>query len=511
MYFKPLKGFSLFLITFSLGLGTFIQILDSSIANVSIAYIAGDLGVSVNQGTWVITSFSISNAIVLALTGWLSTRFGQVKLFVWSTILFSITSWLCGLAWNLPALIFFRILQGASAGGLIPLSQSLLINNYPEDKKGSALGFWGMIVIVAPILGPIIGGYITYNYSWPWIFYINIPLGFISAALTWYLLKDRESETKQDPIDTIALLLLVIGVSSLQVMLDKGNELDWLKSDFIRLLLIIVIISFIYFIAWNGYSNYPVIDFYLFKDRNFVIGTVLGAIGFLMFFGSTVLLPLWLVSQLNYTAYWAGIAVMPIGIIPVFLSSFVGKKTGEIDPRLMATFSFLCFSYTFFWFSNFTTNVSLYQIFLPRFVQGLAVTFFFIPLLTIALGSIPNKSLASASGVFNFIRLIAGGGVGTALYVTLWSRREVFHHTRLTEAVTVYNPQTIQFYDLLENLGIKGNQANQLTDQLLTAQSYLLAVDDAFWLSGWTFLLTIPLIWFSKRVKSDKKAIAVAE
>jgi DHA2 family multidrug resistance protein len=512
MQFKPLTGFSLILITLSLGLGTFIQILDSSIANVSIAYIAGDLGVSVNQGTWVITSFAISNAIVIALTGWLSDRIGQVKLFVLSTILFSITSWLCGLAWDLPILIFFRILQGASAGCLIPLSQSLLIHNYPEDKKGTALGFWSMIVVVAPILGPIIGGYITYNYSWPWIFYINIPLGFLSAGITWALLKERESETKQDPIDSVGLSLLILGISSLQILLDKGNELDWFKSPFIQLLLVITLITFVYFIAWNAYSCYPIIDFSLFKDRNFTIGTILGSLGFFMFFGSTVLLPLWLISQLNYTAFWAGVAVMPIGIFPLFLSPLVGKKAGIIDPRLMSTFSFICFSYTFFWFSGFNSDISLYQIMLPRFFQGIGLSFFFIPLLSITLSSIPNKSLASASGVFNFIRLVAGGGFGTSLYVTLWDRREVFHHARLTEAVTSFNPLTSQLYEILkDDLGINNGMTNQIVDHILVREAYLLAINDVFWLSGWTFLLSLPLIWASKRVKSRAETSITSE
>lgn len=508
---KPLQGFLLVLLTIAMGMGTFIQILDSSIANVSLSYISGDLAVSVNQGTWVITSFSISNAIVLALTGWLSDRIGQVRLFVWSTALFSITSWLCGLAWSLPALIFFRILQGASAGALIPISQSLLLINYPEDKKGTALGLWAMVVIVAPILGPVVGGYITYNYRWPWIFYINIPVGFFCSWLTWYLIGDRETEIKRHPIDFIGLFLLIIGVSTLQVFLDKGNELDWLKSPAIRVLLVVWIVSFIYFIAWNFYSLHPVIDFKLFTNLNFVVGTVLASLGFLMFFGSTVLLPLWLVSQMNYTAFWAGIAIMPIGVIPLFLSSFVGRNVSRYDPRWMATFSFFVFSLTFFWFSYLNTDADLLHIMLPRFVQGLGITFFFIPFLTIALASIPNQSLASASGVFNFIRLVAGGGIGTALYVTIWSRREVFHHARITESVTDYNQITNQFYLLLEGLEITGDKAHAVTDLLIMNQSYLLAVNDVFWLTGWTFLGLIPFIWISRRVKGQAAAHAIGE
>lgn len=510
MNLAPIKGFSLFLLTLALGLGTFIQILDTSIANVAISYIAGELGVAPNQGTWVITSFAISNAVVLALAGWLSHRFGLVHLFVWSTALFSVTSWLCGIAWNLPILIFFRILQGASAGALIPISQALLLLNYPEDRKGLALGFWAMIVVVAPILGPIIGGYITYNYSWPWIFYINIPLGFLSSFLTWYLLKDRESPTHDDPIDLVGLLLLVISVGALQVFLDKGNELDWLSSDFIRLLLITSIIAFIYFVVWNYYSSYPIIDFALFRDYNFVIGTLLASIGFLMFFGSTVLLPLWLETQMNYTAFWAGVAVMPIGFMPLLLSSLIGRHVVSVDARLMVTFSFICFSATFFWYSILTPDVDLYHLMLPRFFQGIGLAFFFIPLVTITLSSISRESLASASGVFNFIRLIAGGGMGTALYVTLWDRREIFHHARLVENISSYRPISTQFYDRLARLGIESSQANQLIDDTITSQAYLLSINDIFWLSGWTFLIAAPLVWFCRRVHPPSEEVALS-
>ncbi|WP_068471340.1 DHA2 family efflux MFS transporter permease subunit [Candidatus Protochlamydia phocaeensis] len=500
-----LHGIRLILLTLSLGLGTFIQVLDSSIANVSISHIAGDLAVSPNEGTWVITSFAISNGIILAITGWLAERFGGIKLFVWSTTLFSITSWLCGLAWNLPLLVFFRILQGASAGALIPLSQALLLTNYPEERKGVALGFWSMIVIVAPILGPIVGGYITDNYGWPWIFYINIPIGFFSAWLTWFLIGQRHEKTTKRPIDFIAFALLTIAISTLQIFLDKGEELDWFSSNFICVLITTSIIAFTFFIPWNAYSEHPIMNFSYFRHRTFTIGTILGALGFLMFFGSNVLLPLWLETQMNYTAFWSGVAVMPVGILPLFLSSFVGKFVTRVDPRWMSTFSFLMFSITFFWFSVLTPDISLFELMHPRFLQGLGLSFFFIPLVTISLSAIPNPELAGASGVFNFVRLIAGGGFGTALYVTLWDRREIFHHSRLTEITTIYNPLTTQFYRHLDTtLGTSEAVNHNILEGLITQQAYLLAVNDVFYLTGWTFLLCIPLIWFCGRIEVKK-------
>ena len=507
----PFTGFSLFLLTVALGLGTFIQVLDSSVANVAIAYIAGDLAVSSSQGTWVITSFSISNGIVLALTGWLAARFGSIRLFVWSTALFSLTSWLCGFAWNLASLVFFRILQGASAGALIPLSQSLLILHYPPERKGTALGFWSMIVIVAPILGPVVGGYLTDNYGWRWIFYINIPFGLLSAWMTWLLLKDEEDITIKQPIDVFAVILLTIGVGALQVFLDKGNELDWLDSNFILFFLITSIVAFILFIPWNYYSDYPVMNFRHFEKRNFVIGTLLGAFGFMMIFGSTVLIPLWLITNMGYIAYVAGIAVMPIGILPLIISPFLGRYLYKIDLRWIATFCFFAFSLTFFWFSELTSAVSLQRIMEYRFVQGIGLGLFFIPIISLALSPIANSELAAASGTFNFIRLIAGGGIGTALYVTLWDRRTIYYHSRLSESITIFDPETIQFYQLIRNqLNISTEKINQIIENLITDQASLLAVNDLFWLTGWLFFILIPLIWFSRPQKPTGEMTHVA-
>lgn len=509
---KALTGWSLFFLTIALGLGTFIQILDSSIANVSIPHMAGDLAVSPNQGTWVITSFSISNAIVLALTGWLSNRIGSVRLFVGSTALFSLTSWFCGLAWSLPALIFFRILQGASAGALIPLSQALLIMNYPEGKKGIALGFWGMIVIVAPILGPIVGGYITDNYGWPWIFYINLPLGFLSSWLTWILIGNGTPQTLQrTPIDLIGLLLLITGVSALQIFLDQGNDLDWFNSITIRILAVMTFIAFSFFITWNFYAIYPIINFDYFKHRNFVVGTLLSSLGYMLFFGSAVLLPLWLQTQMNYTAFWAGVAIMPVGLFPLFLSPLVGKILNRVDPRVLATFSFACFAASFFWFSTLNSFVGLYEIMLPRLFQGIGVSFFFIPLIAIALSPFNHADLAGASGVFNFIRLVTGGGFGTALSVTFWNRREIFHHARLTESFIPSQLTTSQFYEELNAINIHSGMTDEIVEQIITQQAYVLAINDIFYFSAWAFLVSIPFIWFCQRPQAEKLISATAE
>lgn len=504
-----LKGTELVFLTIGLSLGTFIQILDTSIANVSIPNIAGDLGASPDQGTWVITSFAVSNAIVLPMTGWLSMRFGESRVFIWSILLFSLISWLCGLAWSLPVLIFLRVLQGAAAGTLIPLSQGLLLQNYPPDKKGLALGLWSMVVVAAPLLGPIMGGWITDNYGWPWIFYINVPIGMLSAYITWKILGAKKSEAKKVPIDIIGFALLIIGVGSLQIMLDKGNELDWFGSNQIILLSITATLGLLFFGVWNYYSLHPVVDFSFFSQRNFLMATLLSALGYSIFFGSLIVQPLWLQVSEGYTPFWAGVTVAPFGIFTIILSPFVGRYIHRVDSRKLITLSFFILAISHYWVSTFNTNVSLYEIIMPRVLQGLGLSFFFIPLITIALSEIPNKNLSSASGIFNFVRLIAGGGFGTAIFVTLWSRWTKFHHAQLSERVNEYKEVTRQYIMHLKELGFSGDSIYQLMDNIMTQQASMLSINDLYWISALIFLVSIPLIWLCKPVKAHNAPIGV--
>lgn len=498
---KPFEGFALFLLTLALGLGTFIQVLDISIANVSIPNISGDLGVSSTQGTWIITSFSVSNAIVLPLTGVLARHFGEVRLFVWSTGLFSFMSWLCGLAWNLPVLILFRVLQGAVAGALIPLSQSLLIQNYPEEKKNLAIGLWSTIVIIAPVLGPVLGGWITDEYGWPWIFYINVPLGLFSTLVSWRMLKGRESEIKKLPIDFVGFALIAFGVGALQIALDKGQELDWFNSDVIIALSICATVGLTYFIGWELYTENPAVELSFFKGRNFRVSTILSSVAFLIFFAGLVLLPLWLQTRMGYTAFWAGISIMPTGLIPVFFSPYVGKSLQKFDARILASLSYVLLAISFYWLSTFTTSVSLQQIMLARLFQGLGLMLFFIPMLALALSEIAPTSIASASGIFNFSRLIAGGGFGTALAVTLWNRREIFHHSQLIESVNASNLNTSQFFKILEGLQISGDPAKQVVDNIVLQEASMLAINDVFYLCAWIYLFLVPFVWLCRRPK----------
>ncbi len=498
------RGGRLLMLNVGVGLGTFIQVLDTSIANVAVPYIAGNLSVSADQGTWVITSFAASNAIVLPLTGWLSDYFGRVRLFVWSVILFAFTSFLCGLSTSLTMLIIFRVAQGAVAGSLIPLSQSLMLLSNPPEKRGVALGFWGMIVIVAPILGPIIGGYLTYNYSWPWIFYINVPIGLFSAAITWYLLKDKESEIHKYPIDWTGLFFLAIGVACLQILLDKGKDLDWFESNVIITLAIVSAISLAYFVIWNIFQKYRIVDFSFFKNRNFTIGTICITVGFLLYFTSAVILPLWLQTEQNYTPYMAGIAVAPVGLVPFLLAPFVGKYMRRFDLRILIAISFFLFAISFFYQSLFTTEIDIWTIMWARLLQGCGVALFFLPLVDLSLADIPQERYASAAGLFNFIRILVGSGFGTSLSIELWTRLEIFHHARLTESSTAFRAVTTQFYEQMgrfsSNIPFTPDVINRVLDQQTEQQAFMLSTNDLAWLAAWMFLALIPIVFLAKPI-----------
>lgn len=506
------KGMTLLLLNVAVGLGTFIQILDTSIANVAIPYIAGNLSVSADEGTWVITSFSASNAIVLPLTGWLASYFGRVRLFVWSVLLFALTSFLCGLSTSLTMLVVLRVIQGAVAGTLIPLSQSLLLASNPPDKQGSALGFWAMIVIVAPVLGPIVGGYLTYVYSWPWIFYINVPIGLFSAAVTWHFLKDRESEIVKYPIDWVGLFLLSLGIGCLQIMLDKGKDLDWFESNIIIALTIISAISFVYFALWTYFQKFPIVDFSFFKNRNFAVGTFGITMGYMIYFGTTVVIPLWLQTEQNYVAYWAGVAVAPIGLAPIFLSTTIGKYMGRFDLRVLAAFSFFLFSMSLFYQANFTTQVDLRTIMISRLFQGFGVAFFFLPLTQLSLGQIPTDKLPSASGVYHFVRILVGSGFGTSLSIEIWTRLEIFHHARLSEALTPYQPLATQFFSYLGNKNpvFTKEVVRSILDQQVEQQAFMLSTNDLSWIGAWLFLAMIPIVFLCRRVNKPRAQVQQA-
>ena len=495
---KPLEGAPLVLMTIALSLATFMQVLDSTIANVAIPTIAGNLGASNSQGTWVITSFGVANAISIPITGWLAKRVGEVKLFLWSTIAFVIASWLCGMSQSLSTLIFFRVIQGIVAGPLIPLSQSLLLNNYPPAKRSVALSLWAMTVIVAPICGPILGGWISDNYHWGWIFFINVPIGVAVVVLALQTLRHRETQTVIRPIDTVGLVLLVVGVGSLQVMLDRGKELDWFSSTEIIVLATVAVVALAVLLVWELTDDDPIVDLSLFKSRNFTIGCLSISLAYMLYFGSIVLLPQLLQEVYGYTATWAGLASAPVGIIPVILSPIIGRFAHRLDMRKLVTFSFIMYAVCFYWRAyTFEPGMDFAASAWPQFIQGFAVACFFMPLTTITLSGLPPERMAAASSLSNFTRTLAGS-IGTSITTTLWTDRESLHHAHLTESVTPYSVNSQEMYSKLEKLGMSHDQASAYLAQQITNQGLIISANEIFWASAGVFLILLVLIWFAR-------------
>ena len=503
-HFKPLQGGALAMLTLVLSLATFMLVLDSTIANVAIPTIAGDLGASSSQGTWVITSFGVANAISIPITGWLAKRFGEVRLFLITTLLFVLASWLCGIANSLEMLIVFRVLQGAVAGPIIPLSQSLLLNNYPPEKRGMALAFWSMTIVVAPICGPILGGWISDNIHWGWIFFINVPIGLAVVLISWKILEGRESRISHQPVNTVGLILLALGVGALQLMLDQGRELDWFNSTEIVVLTIIAAVGLIALIIWELTDDNPVVDVSLFKSRNFTVGCVSTSLAFLVYSGTVVLIPLLLQQVYNYTATWAGLAAAPVGLLPILLAPIIGKFGNKIDMRILITVSFMVYALTFYWRAvTFEPEMTFMDVALPQFVQGLAVACFFMPLTTITLSGLPPEKMASASSLFNFLRTLAGS-IGTSLTTFIWYNREAVHHTQLTEVINPYNPISQQFFQTMGSFGLSEEQTASYIARQITAQGFIIGANEIFLVSAITFISLVVLIWFAKPPFSSK-------
>ncbi len=494
----PLKGAQLALGTLALSLATFMNVLDSSIANVAIPAISGDVGVSPSQGTWVITSFGVANAISVPLTGWLTQRFGAVRLFTMSVLLFVLTSWLCGFASSLEMLVLFRVLQGLVAGPMIPLSQTLLLSSYPPAKAGVALALWGMTTLVAPVVGPLLGGWITDNISWPWIFYINVPVGLLSALMTWSIYRSRETPTRKLPIDSVGLALLVLWVGALQLMLDKGKELDWFASGEIVTLCVLAIVSFVVFLVWELTDAHPVVDLRLFMRRNFAAGSVALSIAYGLFFGNVVLLPLWLQQWMGYTSTTAGMALAPVGIFAIILTPLVGRKVTQWDPRKMATGAFVVFALVLWMRSRFTVETDFMHILVPTLIQGGAMAFFFIPLTTITLSGISPDRIPAAAGLSNFVRITAGA-MGTSIATTLWENRAALHHAHLTEGLIQGQGVFGVTLQGLQAAGLSQAQALAQINRLVDQQAYTRAADDIFLASSVLFLVLIVLIWMTRR------------
>ncbi|HEX3701629.1 MAG TPA: DHA2 family efflux MFS transporter permease subunit [Phenylobacterium sp.] len=494
----PMVGTALAVTSIALALGTFMQVLDSTIANVSLPTIAGNLGVSTDQGTWVVTSFAVANGASVPLTGWLMGRYGVVRTFVGAVVLFTVASFLCGVSWNLPSLIVFRILQGAVSGPMIPGSQALLIMIFPPQKRGTALAIWSMTTLVAPICGPILGGYISDNIAWPWIFLINLPVGVVCSVLCWRNLRTRETATRKMPIDRTGFMLLLVWVGALQVMLDTGKNADWFNSPVIVVEAIIAAIGFAAWLIWELNDEHPIVDLSLLKSRNFFLATLISCLGYAIFFGTNLLQPLWLQTRMGYIATWAGLVAAPSGLVAVILTPFAARIMGKVDARWSASVSLLAFAASYYLRSRFTSDVDFYALVIPMLVQGIAMATFFVSMVTLALNGVPGQQVPAASGLYNFARITAGS-FAASMVTTAWDRGAALHQTRLSEAMGAYDPSFAQALSKLQGVGLTAQQALAAVTNQVVSQAYLLSTIDIFRIAAWLMVLLVPTIWVTSK------------
>jgi DHA2 family multidrug resistance protein len=505
-----MQGGALWVTALALALGTFMQVLDTTIANVSIPTIAGNLGASADQGTWVITSFAVANGISVPLTGWLMMRFGIVRTFTAAVFAFTVTSLLCGLAWNLPSLVFFRVLQGAVSGPMVPGSQALLLLLFPPARKSLALALWSMTTLVAPIMGPVLGGWISDNATWPWIFYINVPVGLFSAAVCWFQLRDRETPTRKLPVDRVGIALLVVWVGALQIALDKGKDEDWFSSPFIVALALIAAIAFIAWLIWELTDKHPIVDLSLFKYRNFTFALIPMTLGYAVFFGNIVLLPLWMQTQLGYTATWAGLLAAPGGIVAVLISPLVARFLAKWDARWLTALSLGAFAASYYMRAQLTADAAVIDFIIPQIVQGVAMGTFFVGILAIMLDGIESERVPSASGLAIFLRTTAAS-FAISITTTFWDRREAFHQSHLAAGTSVYDPPMQQALSQMHSLGMSDGTALAALNQQMVNQAYLLSSLDFFWISSWLTLFMIALLWLTRRPAIGGAAHVAAE
>ena len=492
---KPFAPPNLALATIGLALASFMQVLDTTIANVSLPTISGNLGASSNQATWVITSFAVSNAIALPLTGFMVRKYGERKVFMWATLAFVIASLLCGLANSMGLLVAARALQGFVCGPMYPVTQALLISIYPPQKRGQAIALLAMVTVVAPIAGPILGGWITDNYSWEWIFFINIPIGIFSSIVVGRQLKGRPEKLERPKMDYMGLSMLVLGVGALQILLDLGNDEDWFNSTKIVALALIAAVALTVFVIWELTDKDPIVNLRLFRHRNFAAGTVAMVMAYSAFFAVGLLVPLWLQRNLGYTAIWAGFASAPIGILPVLLTPFVGKYATKMDLRWLATFAFIVMAATSFFRSGFNLEVDFERVAMIQLVQGLGVALFFMPVLTILLSDLEPHEIAAGSGLATFVRTL-GGSFAASLTTWAWSQRTTVHHAQLTEHISAYDPATMQTVQALGNGDVQ--RGGVVLNQMISQQATQIGFNEIFHLLGILFLVVILFVWFAR-------------
>jgi DHA2 family multidrug resistance protein len=499
------------IIALTVTMATFMEVLDTSIANVSLPHIAGNLSVSQDESTWVLTSYLVSNAVVLPISGWLSTKLGRKRFYMSCVALFTVSSFLCGIAPTLGSLIFFRVLQGVGGGGLGPSEQAILADTFPAAKRGMAMAVYGMAVVLAPAIGPTLGGYITDNFSWRWVFFINVPVGMLSLFLSNRIVTDPPHLTwareESKGVDWMGLGLIATGLGCLEVVLDKGQEDDWFHSSFILGFSIVGVVCLVSFVAWELTHEHPIVDLKMFRMPSFAVANALMLILGVVLFGSTVLLPQYLQVLLGYTAQQSGMALSPGGVLIILLLPFVGKLVSKVDTRYLVTFGFLVMSGSMLYMSqrldlkmDFATAVEL------RMIQSVGMAFLFVPIQTIAYSGVPLQKNNQVSGIINLSRNL-GGDIGIAFVTTLITRRAQTHQAMLAAHTTGYDAAyRDRIAAMAHAFGHAGatslGAAREATAALyrqLAQQATQLAYLDALRALGLATALMVPVIWLAGR------------
>ncbi len=491
---KPLTGLPLLIAALAIGFGNFLVVLDTTIANVSVPSIAGSLGVSASQGTWVITSYAVAEAITVPLTGWLTRRFGATRVFITCYLAFGVISILCGLAMSLGMLITGRVLLGLAGGPLMPLSQMLLLRIFPKEKATLAGIIWAMTTLIAPVAGPILGGIISDSIGWQWIFFLKVPIAAVGGFTAWWMLRGQPDPREKASIDVVGLLLLIVWVGALQIMLDEGRNHDWFASSHIVGLAVIALIGFIAFLIWELTAKNPIVDLRIFRHRGFTAAAITYSVGFAAFFASLVLIPLWLQTNMGYTATWAGYATGIMGLLAIISAPPVGKAIEKVDARLIISIGLVGLAVVHIWRMTFTPDVTFWQMAWPTLVSGTFMVMFFIPVTGLAMASVPPEQAANAAGLSNFMRTIAGA-FAAALAQTGWSNAARTSQTELAGAMT-HADATVG--EMVAG-GMPPDAAVASLSHIVEGQSLMLATLSMFGLIALIFLLSAALIWFAPR------------
>ena len=491
---------------------TFMEVLDTTVVNVSLPHIAGSLSASTDEATWTLTSYLVANAIILPMTGWLAGRFGRKRLLMMAVVGFTVASFFCGLAPSLGFLIVFRIIQGACGGGLQPLSQAVLLESFPPEKRGQAMAFWALGIVVAPMLGPVAGGWLTDNYSWRWVFYINVPIGVIAILLTQAFIFDPPYLRREKTgIDYWGIGLLVVGMGGLQIMLDKGQEEDWFSSHSIVVLAVLAVLGLGGLILRELTTEHPIIDLTVFKYRSYAVGTFLMTVVGFVLYGSTVLLPLLMQELLGYTATHAGVTNLPRGLASFMFMPVVGILTGKADARKLLAVGLTATAIAMFLVSTFSLDVGFWNFWWPLLIQGAGLGLIFVPLTTVTNDPIPRERMGNATSIFNLMRNI-GASIGISMVETLQFRRMQTHvnvlGSHITGASTVARGTLEGLRQMFMSKGadavVADRQAHAAIWGMVQRQAAMLSYNDVFRFLGGMFLIMLPLLFLMRKPKAGK-------